>query len=75
MSGKLTKEDVNTIGNFAQAVETGKDKKNLGQLGNTMQSLTENVFGKKAANWSNKQIKNAWDQVTQGVLGGQQQYG
>lgn len=73
LQGNLNKEDVKTIGNFAQAVETGKDKGNLGETGKTMQSLTENVFGKQAANWSNKQIKNAWDQVMQGAVGAQYQ--
>lgn len=69
LQGKLNKDDVDIIGRFAQAVETGKGKKDLGIVGHVMQSLTENVFGKKAANWSNVQIKNAFDQILPSVLG------
>jgi hypothetical protein len=70
LKNRLQPEDVNTIGQFAEKVEKGQDKGNLGDLGKTMQSLTTNVFGQPAANWSNKQIKNAFDLVVKGVAGG-----
>ena len=57
----LRPDDVKLLGRFAELVETGKAKGNLGELGKTVQSLTENIFGKKAAGLSNKQIKNLWD--------------
>jgi len=57
----LRPEDIRIIGRFAELVESGKDRKALGELGTIVQSLTENVFGSKARNLTNKQIKNIWD--------------
>lgn len=70
LKGNLNKDDIKTIGSFAQKIEEGKGKSNLGELGKTMQSMTEDAFGKQAGNWSNKQIKDAWDMVVQGVQNG-----
>jgi hypothetical protein len=53
----------NLIKEFAVKVETsaGANKKNMGQLGDYMQSLAEMIWGKKASNLTNKQLKNAFD--------------
>lgn len=61
------------IGEFAQIVETnpGANKANLGQLGDYVQSVAEGLFGEKAANLTNKQLKNLFDvlvyQVDEGM--------
>lgn len=62
---QLTPEDINTFGQFAQKVETGKSRANMGTLGQTIQSVITNLFGNKAANWTNQQVKDALDQYTQ----------
>lgn len=63
LRNRLTPSDVDTIGRFAEVVETGGGKRNLGELGQTIHSLAKNVFGKDAVNWSNEKIKNAFDLV------------
>ena len=57
----------NLVGRFAQAVEQNPqaNRKQLGQLGDYIQSLGETVFGNKAANLTNKQLKNAFDAIMQ----------
>lgn len=57
----------NLIGQFSQIVERNPNagRKELGQLGEYIQGVAETVFGKDAANLSNKQLKNAFDAVMQ----------
>lgn len=59
------------IGEFAQLVENNPNanKKNLGQLGDYVQSLAETVFGKQARNMTNKQLKNSLDLVMKDAFG------
>lgn len=67
--GILSNPEVkNLIGRFAQLVEenpTGINRKNLGGLGDYVQSVGETVFGKEATNLTNIQLKNAFDAVMQ----------
>lgn len=52
------------IGKFAQMVEqnpTGANRANLGALGDEIQTIAEATFGKKAANLTNRQLKNLFD--------------
>jgi len=64
LRNKLTKEDVATIGKFAEAVETKGGKAALDpELGNTIHSLAKNVFGSDAENWTNQKLKNVFDLV------------
>ena len=67
--GSGRKEDIANVGRFAEIVQSGKYKGNLGQLGQTINSFTENIFGKEAGNWTNPVIKNALDQVMQKLYG------
>jgi len=57
----------NLVGKFAQIVEDNPNanRKNLGELGEYIQSLGEAVFGKEASNLTNKQLKNALDLIMQ----------
>lgn len=58
----FTPEDRTIIGRFAQLVETGKGKNNLGELGETIHSMAGNLFGQKnTANMTSKQLKNLFD--------------
>lgn len=62
-TGRVLPEDVNVMGKFGELVETGKGRNNLGETGATIQSLITSLFGNKAKDWSNKQIKIALDEV------------
>lgn len=55
----------NLVGRFAEIVESSPNanRKNLGWLGEYIQSLAETVFGKEIANLTNKQLKNAFDSI------------
>lgn len=64
LRNKLTKGDVDTIGRFAEIVETKGGKVQMDkELGNTIQSLAKNVFGKESETWSNQKLKNVFDLV------------
>ena len=65
--GKLLSQDRNTIGRFAQLVEQGRSKGNLGQTGQHIQSLSDNIFGKQYGYMTNPILKRALDLVVQGV--------
>ncbi len=67
LRNKLRPEDINLIGKFAEIVETGGGKKELGQVGSDMSSLVKNVFGKNAETWSNQKVKNVFDLVLQKI--------
>lgn len=64
---KLTKEDIKLIGRFAEIVESKGPKADLGDVGKTVQSLAENMFGRDAATWGNAKLKNAFDLVLQKI--------
>lgn len=55
------------VGQFSSIVEQypTASRKNLGQLGDYIQTLATSVFGKQVENLTNKQIKNALDLVMQ----------
>lgn len=56
------------VGQFSEIVEKSPataNKKNLGELGDYIQSLAETVFGKEAETMTNKQLKNAFDNIMQ----------
>jgi len=59
----LGNEARQSIGRFAQIVETSPsaNRKNLGNLGDEIQSMAETLWGEKAKHLSNKQLKNAFD--------------
>ena len=65
--GKLLPQDINTIGKFAQFVEQGRSKGNLGQTGQYIQSLSDNLFGKQYGYMTNPILKRAFDLVVQGA--------
>lgn len=56
------------VGQFSEIVEKNPstaNRKNLGELGEYIQSLAETVFGKEAETLTNKQLKNAFDSIMQ----------
>lgn len=58
----------NLVGQFTTLAETnpnGINRKQLGLLGEYIHSLADTVFGKKAANLTNKQLANAFDAIQQ----------
>lgn len=61
--GRVNLDDMRVIGKFGELVETGKGRNNLGETGKTIQSLITDLFGSKAKDWTNKQIKVALDEV------------
>lgn len=65
LQGKITPEDIATIGRFAKLVEQGRAKGNLGVTGQHIASLASNIFGKQYEYLSNPVIKTALDQVLQ----------
>jgi hypothetical protein len=68
LRSKLTSQDVDAIGEFAQIVETKGGRVAIRpELGNTIHSLAKNVFGNEAENWSNQKIKNVFDVVLQRI--------
>jgi hypothetical protein len=69
LKGRITKDDVNVIGRFGEMVETGKGRNNLGETGQIIQSLVQNIFGSKSKDWNNQTVKNALDQVVKGAYG------
>lgn len=66
LRNRITKEDVELIGKFVAQVEKNP-KKNLGALGETVQSFAENVFGTKAASWTNKQLAKNFNYVLERI--------
>ncbi len=67
-SGILNNKEVRSlIGRFSQMVDDNPNinKKSLGLLGEYIHSLSETIFGKQAANLTNKQLRNALDAVMQ----------
>lgn len=71
LQGKIMPEDIRLFGKFAELVERGKAKGNLGETGRTIQSFVKNVFGREAGGWSNLQVKQAIDLLLQqkGIYG------
>lgn len=59
--GAVSPFDIRTIGKFGELVETGKASGNMGELGQTIQSLITNLFGTQAKDWGNKKVKTALD--------------
>lgn len=71
LQGKIMPEDIRLFGKFAELVERGKDKGNLGETGRTIQSFITNAFGSQARTWSNLDVKKALDLLLQqkGIYG------
>lgn len=63
----LDKDARSKIGFFSELVEKGRDKRNLGALGQEVQAMAEDIFGQRARGWSNKQLKQAFDLVFEKV--------
>jgi hypothetical protein len=63
----FSQEVRNLIGKFAQKVESNPNanRANMGALGEYINSVAETVFGKNAANMTNRQLKNAFDVIMQ----------
>lgn len=62
LKGKITPGDREVIGKFAEMVETGRGSEELGEVGQTVQSLVDDLFGRDiGANLSNWEVKEALD--------------
>ena len=65
LQGKIRPDDISTINRFIQLAKHNKAKGNLGVLGQDIQSLSKDVFGRAYGGYQNTAIANALNQVMQ----------
>ena len=70
LKGRIKPEDMQIMGRFAEMMDKGKGRGNLGQTGVDIQRIAEQIWGKQAANWSNKTINDALNMVNQRLFKG-----
>lgn len=78
LKNRLTSEDVHLLGKFGALVEKSKsqaNRANMGDVGIQMQTFIEAAFGKKAANWTNKEVNNAINYVLRRIAEGENKAG
>ena len=66
--GRITPQNIQDLGKFAQLVETNKARGALGQAGQRTQGFVDAVFGRQVTGgFSNKQVKEAIDMLLQNL--------
>jgi hypothetical protein len=62
LRNKIQPEDVALLGRFSEMLSQSP-KGEVGEIGQKVHSLAQNVFGDEAASWSNQKIANVFDTV------------
>lgn len=73
LRNRLAKEDVMLLGRFGEMVEKAgsqANRKNMGIVGQQVQTFLEAAFGRKAANWTNREANDAINYVLRRIAEG-----